>query len=139
MTAQGTSDGSNVVVREGEAEQGVCNCCGKPVTAVTGYLDVGQLSAGWYTVAVTHDAPDHLPLLRLYIGDWSQDATPGERWGICMGIDRDGPQIRDWSEKDQREAAPVFTPLNRAQILGTPMEAQIWTLTDRILTRDSRL
>ncbi|MFW2542157.1 hypothetical protein ACN2XU_05915 [Primorskyibacter sp. 2E107] len=139
MSGGATSDGSNVVIREGESEETTCTCCGKAVTAVTGYLDVGQLSAGWYTVAVTHGTKDHLPLLRLFIGDWSETAAPSERWGIRMGIDHDGAHITDWPEADQHEAAPVFTPLSRAQILGTPMEAQIWTLTDRILTRDSRL
>ncbi|WP_136439218.1 hypothetical protein [Pacificoceanicola onchidii] len=139
MSAAGTSDGSNVVVREGAVEETTCKRTGKPVTIVTGHLDVGDMSAGWYTVAVTHGATDQLPLLRLYIGDWSETAGPQERWGIRMGIDRDGAHVVDWPEADITEATPIFTPLSRAQILGTPMEAQIWTLTNRILTRDSRL
>ncbi|WP_058246497.1 hypothetical protein [Tropicibacter naphthalenivorans] len=128
-----------MTVQEGEVEQTQCNCCGKPTTVVTGYLTSGDYSAGWYTVGVTLDAPGHLPLLRLYIGDWSEGAGPDERWGFRIGIDGDGPQLVDWSAEDRSEAAPVFTPLDRAQVLGTPMERQIFTLVERILTQDSRL
>ncbi|MBY6162193.1 hypothetical protein KUV73_15000 [Mameliella alba] len=133
------SDGSDISLREGEIEQSACTCCAKPVTVVTGYLEVGEMSAGWYTVGVTHNAPDHLPLVRLYIGDWTEGAGPGERWGLRIGISKDGPSLLDWPDKDVAEARPVFTPLNRAQVLGTPMEPQLWTLLDTILTQDSRL
>jgi hypothetical protein len=136
------SDGTDVTVREGEIEHATCNCCDAPVTIVNGYLDVGEMSAGWYTVGVTHNKPGgsaHLPLVRLYIGDWTEGAGPDERWGARIGVSQDGPQLVDWPESEQAEARPIFTPLNRAQILGTPMEPQLFTLIDTILTNDSRL
>lgn len=133
------SDGTDVTVREGEVEHTACNCCGRPTTVVTGYLEVGALSAGWYTIGVTHDTRDHLPLCRLYIGDWTEHATPDERWGIRIGIAPDGPQLLDWSEAEQAEARPVFTPLSRPQVLGTPLESQLWALMDTIRNADSRL
>lgn len=133
------SDGSDVSVREGEVEHTACNCCGKLTTVVTGYLEVGALSAGWYTVGVTLDAPNHLPLCRLYIGDWTEGAGPDERWGIRIGISPEGPQLLDWSEDERAQAQPVFTPLNRPQVLGTPLEPQLWTLMDTIIGADSRL
>ncbi|BBU55520.1 hypothetical protein KU6B_17850 [Mameliella alba] len=133
------SDGSDVTLREGEIEETACTCCGARTTVVTGYLEVGDMSAGWYTVGVTLGTKDHLPLVRLYIGDWTEGAGPDERWGLRIGISRDGPSLLDWPEADMAEARPVFTPLNRAQVLGTPMEAQLWSLLDTILTRDSRL
>ncbi len=133
------SDGSDVTLREGETEHTACACCGAATTVVTGYLEVGDLSAGWYTVAATPGATDHLPLVRLYIGDWTDSAGPDERWGLRVGISRDGPGLLDWPEKDLDQLRPVFTPLNRAQVLGTPMEPQLWTLIDLVLTKDSRL
>lgn len=133
------SDGSDVTLREGEIEQTACNCCGAPTTVVTGYLETGEMSAGWYTVGVTLGTTDHLPLVRLYIGDWTDTAGPTERWGLRIGISHDGPALLDWPESDAAEARPVFTPLNRAQVLGTPMEDQLWSLINIILTRDSRL
>ncbi|WP_417208087.1 hypothetical protein [Antarctobacter sp.] len=133
------SDGSDVTLREGETEETACKCCGAPTTVVTGYLEVGDLSAGWYTVGVTLGKPDHLPLVRLYIGDWTDGAGPDERWALRVGISRDGPTLLDWPEKDAAEVRPVFTPLNRAQVLGTPMEGQLWSLLNTILTCDSRL
>lgn len=133
------SDGSDVTLREGETEHTHCNCCDAPTTVVTGYLEVGELSAGWYTVAVTPGAPDHLPLIRLYFGDWTEGAGPDERWALRIGVSGDGPNMLDWPEKDRPHMTPVFTPLNRAQVLGTPMEPQLWTLIDLILTQDSRL
>ena len=133
------SDGQDVTVKEGEVEHTACNCCGAPTTVVTGYLEVGEMSAGWYTLGVTHDAPNHLPLLNLYIGDWTEGAAPDERWGLRIGISTDGPTLLDWNEEAAQKASPVFTPLARAQVLGTPMEPQIWTLIDRIQTQDSRL
>jgi hypothetical protein len=133
------SDGSDVTLREGDVEQTTCNCCGAPTTVVAGYLEVGELSAGWYTVGVTHDRPDHLPLVRLYIGDWTETAGPDERWGLRIGISGDGPTLLDWPKGDLTDSAPVFTPLNRAQVLGTPMEPQLWALLDTVLTQDSRL
>jgi hypothetical protein len=136
------SDGSEVTVREGEVEETSCKCCTAPVTVVTGYLDVGDYSAGWYTVGVTHNRPGgpvHLPLIRLYLGDWTDQAGADERWGLRIGISAEGPELLDWSETDRTEAAPVFTPLDRAQVLGTPMEPQLFTLIDRVLRDDSRL
>ncbi|AUC52022.1 MAG: hypothetical protein ACU0CC_02910 [Sagittula sp.] len=133
------SDGSDVTLREGETEHTACNCCGKPTTVVNGYLEVGERSVGWYSVGVTLDAPNHRPLCRLYIGDWSQSAGPRERWGVRIGISSDGPLLLDWSPAEDAEARPVFTPLNRSQIEGTPMEPQFWTLIDLILKHDSRL
>lgn len=133
------SDGTDVTIREGEVEHTACNCCGNPTTVVTGYLDVGDLSAGWYTIGVTHDAPNHLPLCRLYIGDWSETAGADERWGIRIGIAPDGPQLLDWSGAEQAEARPIFTPLNRPQVLGTPLEPQLWALMDTIRNADTRL
>lgn len=133
------SDGSDVTVEEGEVEETACKCCGAPTTVVNGFLRAGAYHAGWYTVGVTLNAPGHLPLLRLYIGDWGAEAGPRERWGVRIGIDSDGPQLVDWPDADKAEAAPVFTPLDRAQVLGTPMEPQIFTLVDTILTQDSRL
>lgn len=134
-----TSDGSDVTLHAGETEETTCKCCGAPTTVVAGSLNVGEMSAGWYTVGVTHGKPDHLPLVRLYIGDWTEAAVPDERWGLRIGIAQDGPSLLDWSDADATEARPVFTPLNRAHVLGTPMEGPLWTLFDTILTRDSRL
>jgi hypothetical protein len=133
------SDGTDVTVREGEIDYATCNCCGAPTTVVTGYFDVGDASAGWYTVGVTHDRPDHLPLVRLFIGDWSETAGPDERWGLRIGIDGNGPTLLDWPEKDLAEARTVFTPLSPAQVHGTPIEAQVWALMDKMLAQDSRL
>lgn len=130
---------AEIALREGETEQATCRCCGAPTTVVTGYLEVGDSSAGWYTVGVTHGAADHLPLVRLYLGDWTDSAGPQERWGLRIGISREGAALLDWPEADMAEARPVFTPLNRVQVLDTPMEAQVFDLLDTILTRDSRL
>ncbi|SMX49579.1 hypothetical protein [Maliponia aquimaris] len=133
------ADAADITLREGETEQGTCRCCGAPTTIVTGYLEVGALSAGWYTVGATMGEPDHLPLVRIYLGDWSDSAGPAERWGLRIGITPDGPNLLDWPEKDRAEARPVFSPLDRAQVLGTPMEAQVFDLLDTILSGDSRL
>ncbi|MGR3493860.1 hypothetical protein [Citreimonas sp.] len=136
------SDGTDVTLREGEVEHTTCTCCPAPVTIVTGYLEVGDLSAGWYTVGVTHNQPGgpvHLPLIRLYIGDWTDAAGPDERWGARIGISSEGPQLLDWGDTEKAEARPVFTPLDRTQVLGTPMEPQLFALIDVILQHDSRL
>ena len=133
------SDGTGATVEEGATEQIACRCCGAPTTVVEGVLRVGDLFAGWYTVGVTLGTSDHLPLLRLFLGDWGQDAGPDERWGLRIGIDGDGPSLIDWSDSDRAEAAPTFTPLDRAQVLGTPMERQVFALVDTILTQDTRL
>jgi hypothetical protein len=133
------SDGSDVTVREGEVEHTTSKDGASPVTVVTGYFDVGEMSAGWYTVAVTHGRPDHLPLVRIFIGDWSESAGPDERWGLRIGIAPNGPSLLDWPEDDRAEAAPIFTPLNPAQVLGTPTEPQIFALLDKMLAEDSRL
>ena len=132
-------DASQVTIREGDVDYTQCNTTGKPVTVVTGYLDVGEYSAGWYTVGVTHDAPDRLPLIRLYIGDWTEGAGPDERWGFRMGVTNDGPFLADWSDAEKSEARPVFTPVDKAQVEGTPMEPQIWQIVDKIMSEDSRL
>ena len=139
MAADGISDGTDVTVREGEVDFTSCNCCGKPTTVVTGYLDVGALSAGWYTIGVTLDAPNHLPLCRLYIGDWTESAHVDERWGIRIGFSSDGPQVLDWPDQEREEARPLFTPLNKGQVLGTPLEPQLWSLLETIQKEDSRL
>jgi hypothetical protein len=47
--------------------------------------------------------------------------------------------LLDWSEEEMTQARPVFTPLNRLQVLGSPVEPQLWTLLDKMLTQDSRL
>lgn len=133
------SDGTDVTIRETDTDHTACNCCGKLTTVVSGALDVGEQSAGWYTVGVTLDAPNHLPLCRLYIGDWTETAGPTERWGVRIGIAPDGPHLLDWSKEEQQEAQSVFTPLNRQQVLGTPLEPQLWELVDRIMTQDTRL
>ena len=73
------------------------------------------------------------------IGDWTAAAGPSERWGIRIGIDRDGTTLLDWDAADRQEAAPLFTPLDRAQVLNTPMEPQVFALLDSILTQDTRL
>jgi hypothetical protein len=123
---------------------GVCACCGRTSRRLTGYVSEGEPVIAAY---IFHWTVGHFPGLPanidLILGQWSPDATSGDRFAVSLEL-----TVRD-DRPDVRviDAAPRFIVLGdlvgaameRTQVIGTPLAAQVFSVIDAIFEQDNRL
>ena len=134
----GMTDWQSIAVTEGDVEQTLCDCCRTTTTRASGDLSNATEFLGWYDVTFGRDFTRHPPLLRIYVGDWSENGSSDTRWGMRVFWHSEGCELVDRNDEEKDEI-DAFTPLGRDDILNTPFSHELWAMTDAIIMKDSRL
>jgi len=126
----------DISVVEQETERTSCDCCQKVTTLGSVALLYEGEFIGWFSLKFSEASSSHLPVFRIYVGDWSEGAQVDTRWGIGVSWHSEGCTLLDWDEEENNSS---FTRLNRNDILGSDFAVELWAMVDAIIMKDSRL
>lgn len=112
-----------------------CECCQSKTIQISGSLSKESCYLGWYSARFSEDMNAHFPIITIFVGDWSKDATREKRWAARAMWHSQGCELLDW----ESDLNVNFTPLNRDEILGTEFAAEFWTLIDTVIMKEPRL
>lgn len=119
---------------------GRCECCGNDSRKVWGQVHspLGTVAAYWMHWTVGHLA-DKGANLDLVIGDWGDGTSAADRCAIAM-IHRQSadtaPALMVVDAHGYEGLAGVA--LSRDEVIGTPLAARVFAITDAIYTQDDR-
>jgi hypothetical protein len=123
---------------------GHCDCCGHESRRVWGVVHDGDttLAAYWMNWTVGH-LSDRGANLDLILGRWGEETSADDRFVICMlhREQADGTRVLMVIDAGDRPAAKgdlANTALNRVDVIGTPLAAQVFALVDAIYEQDDR-
>lgn len=129
------------VERTGESS-GHCDCCGRESHTIWGYVHEAEgptLAA--YFVRWTDGHVDELGInLDLIVGTWGGGSSSADRAVISLlqrQMDDGRPSLMVIDAKPEPSVADAALP--RDEVVGTPLAAQIFRITDAIYEQDARL
>jgi hypothetical protein len=121
-----------------------CDCCGGVSRSVAGLLYSGGVAAAAYWV---HWTEGHLSdpgaNVDLVIGPWGEGTSSSDRCAIAM-VHRqlaDGTpslMVVDAEGRPAADGSIAQIGLRRDQVIGTPLAAQVFAMTDAIYEQDER-
>src|SRR3954451_16089112 len=131
------------VEKTGESS-GHCDCCGNESRCVWGMVHGGDsaIAAYWMNWAVGHLGEPGANL-DLVLGRWGDEASGEDRVAISL-IHRQQPDgtpalmVIDAAERPVGNSELAVTALARADVVGTPLAAQVFALVDAIYEQDAR-
>jgi hypothetical protein len=123
---------------------GHCDCCGNESRRVWGMIHDGDatLAAYWMNWTVGH-LTDTGANLDLILGKWGEETSPDDRVVVSM-VHREQPDgtpalmVIDASDRPSAKGELAHTALDRAEVIGTPLAAQVFALVDAIYEQDDR-
>lgn len=122
---------------------GRCGCCGGAMRRVSGVVNHNGRTVAAYYVSWTLGRPDHGAAFDLIIGRWGKGAGSSDRQGVALDfrVVEGAPQFLVREAPDRPiSGSDLFTSvLDRSQVMGTPVAAQVFALTDAAFMGDPRL
>jgi hypothetical protein len=123
---------------------GHCDCCGNESRRVWGLVNDGNktLAAYWMNWTVGH-LTDRGANLDLILGKWGEGASADDRVVVSM-VHREQPDgtpalmVIDAGDRPAAKGELASAALNRADVIGTPLAAQVFALVDAIYEQDDR-
>ena len=123
---------------------GHCDCCGNDSRCVWGMVHDGDvtLAAYWMNWTVGHLSEPGASL-DLMLGRWGDEASVDDRVLVSM-VHRQQPDgtpalmVIDAGDRPAAKGELVGTALTRADVVGTPLAAQVFALVDAIYEQDGR-
>jgi hypothetical protein len=123
---------------------GHCDCCGNENRRVWGMVHDGDttLAAYWMSWTVGH-LSDRGANLDVVLGRWGKEASTDDRVVISM-VHREQPDgtpalmVIDAGDRPAAKGELAHTALNRTDVIGTPLAAQVFALVDAIYEQDHR-
>jgi hypothetical protein len=123
---------------------GLCDCCGQTSHSVWGFVHQGEatVAAYWMHWTVGHlDEPG--ANLDLVVGAWGDKAEAEDRTAISLLYrePEDAPpalMVIDAPERPIANSVLVGNALLRAEVVGTPLAAHVFSLVDAIWVQDER-
>jgi hypothetical protein len=127
----------------GEANLGPCPDCGKETKRVWGYVYRSGIATAAYYVEWTPEHPQRDATFDLIIGTWGEDAGPGDRQAVSVAfrVVDTGPafMVLDASMRCIGSSPLVSRALNRAEVVGQPIAADVFQICDSIYLADHRI
>jgi hypothetical protein len=127
-----------------DESRGHCDCCGRDSRTVAGLVyDQGAAAAAYWMQWTEGHLSDTGANLDLVLGEWGEGTSPADRYAIAM-VHRqqaDGTPALMIIDAHGRPAANgqlASTALRREDVIGTPLAAQVFALTDAIYEQDDR-
>ena len=128
---------------ENEAELGPCPDCGQKTRRVWGYVYRLEIAAAAYFVEWTPSHPQRDATFDLIIGKWGENAGPNDRQAVSVAfkVTDTGPafMVQDASVRSVRTGSLVSRALNRAEVVGQPIAADVFQICDSIYLADPRI
>ncbi|MBI5129169.1 MAG: hypothetical protein HZA66_06985 [Rhodopseudomonas palustris] len=130
-----------IVAPDGDHVTGHCACCGRVSRCVWGTVSTDDAGLAMYYVhwSVGHVAEVGADL-DLIIGRWGDGTGAADRCVVRLHhvVSPDGVMVQDAAMRDgfDRLAARA---LARAEVIGTPLAAEVFAVYDAILLQDARL
>ncbi|TKT74881.1 hypothetical protein [Aquamicrobium sp. LC103] len=134
-----------IIVETAGESSGHCDCCGMESRCVWGAAHEGDATLAVYWV---HWTPGHLDEsgadIDLVLGRWGDEATADERFAVAL-LHRRQPDgnsalmVVDAAGRPPVEGDIARTALAREDVIGTPLAALIFSITDAIYEQDGRL
>jgi hypothetical protein len=128
---------------ENETELGPCPDCGQKTRRVWGYVYRSDIATAAYYVEWT---PSHLQrdaAFDLIIGKWGENAGPSDRLAVSVAfrVLDTGPafMVQDASERRVGTSPLVSRALNRTEVVGQPIAADVFQICDSIYLADPRI
>ena len=120
-----------------------CECCGNRSRTVWGTVyNEGNLTAAYY-VQWTPNRLDHGANLDLVLGKWGEEASAAERSAVALEyrLLESGPafMVIDATDRPMARSELVGQALNRSQVIGTPIAAEVFPIADAVLGQDPRV
>lgn len=127
-----------------EETGGHCACCGRESRSVAGLASMNNrtYAAYWmhWTIGHLHEQGANLDLV---LGKWGDGTSPADRVAVAL-VHReqaDGTpalMIIDASDRPAADGRLANVGLRRDEVIGTPLAALIFSLTDAIYEQDGR-
>ena len=123
---------------------GHCDCCGNESRRVWGMVYNGDQALAAYWMHWTEGHLGDLGAnLDLVMGRWGDETCASDRVAIAL-VHRQQPDgdpalmVVDAGDRPHADGSLASTSLRREDIIGTPLAAQVFALTDAIYEQDRR-
>lgn len=123
---------------------GHCACCGNDSRCVWGRVYQGQtaIAAYWMHWTVGHLSEPGANL-DLVIGEWGDQATSEQRVAVSLlhrqqADGRPALMVIDAADRPAAKGDLARTALARSEVIGTPLQAQVFAIADAIYEQDGR-
>jgi len=128
----------------GDAETGVCDCCGHKSCSVWGFVWQGEATVAAYVVHWTMGhVPEHGANFDLILTGWGDNTNASDRWAVSLSyrLLDSGPgfMVIDADTRDFAKDEIVTRALKREDVVGQPFSERIFAVCDAVLTQDDRL
>jgi hypothetical protein len=127
----------------GQNDLGPCEHCGHNSSVVWGYIHRAGATRAAYFVYWTLGISEHPANFDLIIGEWGDATTPAQRVAVSLLYRNDVEQrsfmVTDAQGRHTDTPDMVGRALTRAEVVGTPLAEEVFTLVDFILLNDSRI
>lgn len=128
---------------ENEAELGPCPDCGQKTKRVWGYVYRSDIPTAAYYVEWTPSHPQRDAAFDLIIGKWGENAGPSDRQAVSVAfrVLDTGPafMVQDASVRGVGSSPLVSRALNRTEVVGQPIAADVFQICDSIYLADPRI
>jgi hypothetical protein len=128
---------------ESEAELGPCADCGQKTRRVWGYVYRSDIPAAAYYVEWTPSHPQRDAAFDLIVGKWGENAGPSDRQAVSVAfrVLDSGPafMVQDASARKIGSSPLVSHALNRTEVVGQPIAADVFQICDSIYLADPRI
>ena len=128
---------------ENEAELGPCPDCGQKTRRVWGYVYRSGIATAAYYVEWTPSHPQRDAAFDLIIGKWGENAGPSDRQAVSAGfrVLDTGPAftVQDASVRRIGSSPLVSRALNRTEVVGQPIAADVFQICGSIYLADPRI
>lgn len=128
-----------IVTPDGDNVTGRCACCARVSRCLWGNVSIGDATVAIYYVhwTVGHVAEVGADL-DLIIGPWGEDTSAADRCLVHLHHRREGVMVEDATMRDGFDSL-VARALARAEVIGTPLAAEVFAVYDAIILQDARL
>lgn len=128
---------------ENEADFGPCPDCGQNTKRVWGYVYRSDVATAAYYVEWTPSHSQRDATFDLIIGKWGENAGPSDRQAVSVAfrVLDTGPSfmVQDASVRKIGSSPLASRALNRTQVLGQPIAAEVFEICDSIYLADPRI
>ena len=128
---------------DNDADFGPCPDCGESTRRVWGYVYRSDLPHAAYYVEWTPSHSDKSAVFDLIIGRWGENASPDDRQFVSVAyrVLDTGPafMVQDASAHRAKSSSLASHALNRTEVVGQPIAADVFQICDAVYLADPRI
>jgi len=128
---------------ENEAELGPCPDCGQKTRRIWGYVYRSDIATAAYYVEWTPSHSQRGAAFDLIIGKWGENSGSSDRHAVSVAfrVLDTGPafMVQDASARGIGASPLVSRALDRTEVVGQPIAADVFQICDSIYLADPRI